>query len=178
MCHNFPIAFNQESKAASKEGTWKLSPRVFWTILWEIKFADVTLCTAKPRAEHWPQLILPGSQCCKKLLLVQQCMESPRHLRVGDMLCNLTLDSMQYSWSMIWEAQRSWTNCSPIWRPQSLQHHLALPRNTWGFRTRSAVQPQSRPSCWSSSRYPNLHGGCSSSHQTSVCLTSSPGKVC
>lgn len=117
MYHNFPIAFNQESKAASKEGTWKLSPRVFWTILWEIKFADVTLCTAKPRAEHWPQLILPGSQCCKKLLLVQQCMESPRHLRVGDMLCNLTLDSMQYSWSMIWEAQRSWTNCSSIWRP-------------------------------------------------------------
>lgn len=109
----FSIAFYEKSKAASKEGTSCWVPVLFWrTTLSEIKFADVTPCTAKPWAEHWPQLILLRSECCKKLLVVQQCMESPGQLLV----CNLILDSMWYSWNIIWEARHSRANCSSIGR--------------------------------------------------------------
>lgn len=139
--------------------------------LWEVKFADVTLCTAKPWAEHWPQLIQPSSQCCKKLLLVQQCRESPRHLLVGDTLCNLILEHH-------FGSKTNRLIAHPSGDPQSLQQHLALPRNTWHFQTGSAVQPHTRPRCWSSFWYYNLHGGSWSSDQTFVSLTSSPGKVC
>lgn len=152
-------AFNEESKAASKEGTWQLSTSVVLknNFIWD---KTLQMCTANPWAEHWPQLILPSSQYCKKLLLVQQCMESPRQLLVDDMLCNLILDSMRYSWNILWEARHRLI-AHPFGDPQSLQQHLALKRNTWHFRTGSAVQPHTRPRCWSSFWYHNLHDGSS-----------------
>lgn len=79
------------------------------------------------------------------------------------MICSaicLILDSMQYSWNIIWEARHRLI-AHPFGDPQSLQQHLALTRNTWHFRTGSAVQPHTRPRCWSSFWYHNLHDGSS-----------------
>lgn len=116
--YNFHLHSMKKAKQLPRKAPGSNMPLLIWTTtLREIKFVDVTLYSAKPWAEHRPQLIPPSSQCCKKFPLVQQCMASARHLLVGDMFCNLITDSMQYSWNMIWEAWCSWANCSPIWRP-------------------------------------------------------------